>query len=177
MIATVTQIENIYWDLVSAYEQARVNEQSLAFAQQSLDIARKQLKLEAIPELDVTRAEAEVSRRDQDLTIARTNLQLQESLIKNALTKSLDDPVLEEMPVIPTDRLQDRTVEVKVVPILDLIQEALRRRAAVDLIVDASTAMQNPALAMPCCRRWTWLLPMEEPDWPAWITRCTRWEE
>ena len=32
VIATVTQIENIYWDLVSAYEQARVNEQSLAFA-------------------------------------------------------------------------------------------------------------------------------------------------
>jgi outer membrane protein TolC len=138
VIATVTQIENIYWDLVSAYEQARVNEQSLAFAQQSFDIAKKQLNLQAIPALDVTRAEAEVSRRDQDLTIARTNLQLQESLIKNALTKSLDDPVLEEMPVIPTDRLQDRTVEVKVVPILDLIQEALQARpelseSAIDL--------------------------------------------
>jgi len=138
VIATVTQIENIYWDLVSAYEQARVNEQSLAFAQQSLDIARKQLKLEAIPALDVTRAEAEVSRRDQDLTIARTNLQLQESLIKNALTKTLDDPVLEEMPVVPTDTLQDTTVEVKPVPILDLIQEALQTRpelseSAIDL--------------------------------------------
>jgi outer membrane protein TolC len=30
-IATITQIKNIYWDLVNAYEQARVNEQSLAF--------------------------------------------------------------------------------------------------------------------------------------------------
>jgi outer membrane protein TolC len=128
VIATVTQIENIYWDLVSAYEQSRVNEQSLAFAQQSLDIARKQLNLQAIPELDVTRAEAEVSRRDQDLTIARTNLQLQESLIKNALTKTLDDPVLEEMPVIPTDTLQDTKVQVAPVPILDLIQEALQAR-------------------------------------------------
>ncbi len=43
--------------------------------------------------MDVMRAEAEVSKRDQDLTVARTNLQLQESLMKNALTKSLDDPV------------------------------------------------------------------------------------
>ena len=68
VIATVTQIENIYWDLVSAYEQARVNEQSLAFAQQSLDNAQKQLKLESIPAMDVMRAEAEVSKRDQDLT-------------------------------------------------------------------------------------------------------------
>ena len=49
MIATVTQIENIYWDLVSAYEQARVNEQSLAFANQTLENAKKQLQLEAIP--------------------------------------------------------------------------------------------------------------------------------
>ncbi len=42
--------------------------------------------------MDVMRAEAEVSKRDQDLTVARTTLELQESLMKNALTKSLDDP-------------------------------------------------------------------------------------
>jgi outer membrane protein TolC len=105
-ITTVTQIENIYWDLVNAYRQAQVSEQSLAFAQQAFDNAQKQLKLESIPEMDVMRAEAEVSKRDQDLTVARTTLQLQESLIKNALTKSLDDPVLETLPVIPTDRLE-----------------------------------------------------------------------
>jgi outer membrane protein TolC len=106
VIATVTQIENIYWDLVSAYEQTQVNEKSSAFAQQTLDNARKQLQLESIPEMDVLRAEAEVSKRDQDLTVARTSLQLQETLIKNAVTKSLDDPVLEAMPVIPTDRME-----------------------------------------------------------------------
>ncbi|HEY4903149.1 MAG TPA: TolC family protein [Candidatus Sulfotelmatobacter sp.] len=106
VITTVTQIENIYWDLVNAYRQAQVSEQSLAFAQQAFDNAQKQLKLESIPEMDVMRAEAEVSKRDQDLTVARTTLQLQESLIKNALTKSLDDPVLETLPVIPTDRLE-----------------------------------------------------------------------
>ena len=103
---TITQIENIYWDLVNAYEQSQVTEQSLAFAQQSLDTAKKQLQLESIPSMDVMRAEGEVSKRDQDLTVARTTLQLQELLVKNALTKSLDDPVLEAMPVIPTDRLE-----------------------------------------------------------------------
>ena len=127
VIETVTQIENIYWDLVSAYEQSRVTEQSLAFAQQSLDMARKELALQAIPALDVTKADAEVSKRDQELTVARTNLQLQESLIKNALTKTLDDPVLEEMPVIPTDRMQRDSVT-KASPILDLIKEALEVR-------------------------------------------------
>src|SRR6516162_2055560 len=95
VVATVTQIANIYWDLVSAYEQERVTEQSFSFAQQSLANAQKQLQLEAVPAMDVMRAEAEVSRRDQDLLIAKTNLQLQESLMKNAVTKNLDDAVLE----------------------------------------------------------------------------------
>jgi outer membrane protein TolC len=127
VIATVTQIENIYWDLVSAYEQARVNEQSLAFANQTLENARKQLQLEAIPQMEVMKAEAEVSKRDQELTVARTNLQLQESLMKNALTRSLDDPALEEMPVVPTDRMQSTDTETSQ-PILDLIAEALKNR-------------------------------------------------
>jgi outer membrane protein TolC len=129
VIATVTQIENIYWDLVSAYEQARVNEQSLTFANQTFDNAKKQLQLESIPEMDVMKAEAEVSKRDQDLTVARTNLQLQESLMKNALTKNLDNPTLEEMPVVPTDRMQASISDADAsVPILDLIAEGLRSR-------------------------------------------------
>ncbi len=127
VIATITQIANIYWDLVSAYEAERVTEQSFAFAQQSLGNAQKQLQLQAIPEMDVMRAEAEVSRRDQDLTVARTNLQLQESLLKNALTKNLDDPVLESMPVVPTDRLEP-TDSGPARPLEDLINVALQDR-------------------------------------------------
>jgi outer membrane protein TolC len=127
VIATVTQIENIYWDLVSAYEQTQVNEQSFAFAQQTLENTRKQLQLQSVPAMDVMRAEAEVSRRDQDLTVARTNLQLQETLMKNAVTKSLDDPVLEAMPVIPTDQMQTVAIQ-SAQPIQDLIAEALRGR-------------------------------------------------
>jgi outer membrane protein TolC len=127
VIATVTQIENIYWDLVSAYEQTQVNEQSFAFAQQTLDNTKKQLQLQSVPAMDVMRAEAEVSKRDQDLTVARTSLQLQETLMKNAVTKSLDDPVLEAMKVIPTDRMQ--TVErLPSAPIADLISAALHSR-------------------------------------------------
>jgi len=127
VIATVTQIENIYWDLVSAYEQTQVNEQSSAFAQQTLENARKQLKLESIPEIDVMRAEAELSRRDQDLTVARTSLQLQETLMKNAVTKNLSDPLLEAMPVIPTDRMQPNQVQAAS-EIQELIAQALQHR-------------------------------------------------
>jgi outer membrane protein TolC len=127
VIATVTQIENIYWDLVSAYEQTQVNDQSYSFAQQTLDNARKQLQLQSIPEMDVLRAEAEVSKRAQELTVARTSLQLQQTLMKNAITKSLDDPTLEAMPVIPTDRIQTVAIETAE-PVQDLIKEAQHNR-------------------------------------------------
>jgi len=43
-----------------------------------------------------------VANCEQDLTIAKATLQFQELLIKNALTKNLDDPILKAMPVHPT---------------------------------------------------------------------------
>jgi len=148
VIATVTQIENIYWDLVNAYEQAEVNEKSLAFAQQSLENAKKQLQLESIPAMDMMRAEAEVSKRDQDLTVARTSLQLQELLIKNALTKSLDDPVLESVPVIPTDRLQS-TQAPATETVQDLIARALNDRPE---LVETDVDLVNRQLSRQAAR-------------------------
>jgi outer membrane protein TolC len=124
--STVTQIADIYWDLVAAYDDERVKESSLAFAQQTLESDRKQLELQAIPAMDVTKAEGEVATREQELTIAKTALQLQELLIKNALTKNLDDPTLEAMPVQPTER-----AGIEVAPTSgteDMIAQALKNR-------------------------------------------------
>jgi outer membrane protein TolC len=104
IVTTVTQIANMYWDLVAAYEDEGVKSRSLEFARQTLENGRKQLALQAIPAMDVMKDEAEEASREQDLTIAKTTLQFQELLIKNALTKNLDDPILEAMPVKPTDQ-------------------------------------------------------------------------
>jgi outer membrane protein TolC len=103
IVTTVTQIANMYWDLVAAYQDEQVKTQSLEFAQRTLDIGRKQLALQAIPAVEVMKDEGEVANCQQDLTIAKSTLQFQELLIKNALTKNLDDPILEAMPVHPTD--------------------------------------------------------------------------
>jgi len=54
--------------------------------------------------MEVMKDEAEVANREQDLTIAKSALQFQQLLIKNALTRNLDDPILEAMPVRPTDQ-------------------------------------------------------------------------
>ena len=108
VISTVTQIANIYWDLVAAYEDEQVKQASLDFANDTLTSARKQLDLQAIPALDVLKDEAEVANREQDLSIAKSQLQFQSLLIKNALTKNLDDPMLEAMPVRPLEATSHR---------------------------------------------------------------------
>lgn len=130
VITTVTQIANIYWDLVSAYEDEQVKSRSLDFANQTLTTARKELDLQAIPALDVLKDEGEVANREQDLTIARSQLQFQQLLIKNALTKNLDDPILESMPVRPTDvsTVSGDTASAAAAPTEDIIQQALKGR-------------------------------------------------
>lgn len=131
VITTVTQIANIYWDLVSAYEDEQVKSRSLDFANQTLATGRKQLELQAIPALDVLKDEGEVAAREQDLTIARSQLRFQELLIKNALTKNLDDPTFESLPVRPTDLstvARAATSATAAAPTEDVIQQALRNR-------------------------------------------------
>ena len=130
VIATVTQICNIYWDLVNAYEIEQVSERSVSFANETLDKSRKQLQLQAIPEMDVLKAEGDVATREQDLTVARTNLQLQELYMKNAITRTLDDPILEEMPVIPTDHVSTASVPTNE-SVQELIEAALKNRTEV----------------------------------------------
>jgi outer membrane protein TolC len=61
LIATVTQICDLYWDLVNAYDNEQVGERSVAFATETLDTSRKQLELQAIPEMDVLKAEGDLA--------------------------------------------------------------------------------------------------------------------
>ncbi len=137
VVTTVTQIANIYWDLVAAYEDEQVKQRSLDFANTTLDSARKQLELQAIPALDVTKDEAEVATREDDLTIAKSQLQFQSLLIKNALTKNLDDAILEAIPVRPSDLLTVDTNPANAIA-GDLVVHALATRielteSAIDL--------------------------------------------
>ncbi len=148
VIATVTQICDMYWDLVNAYDTEQVGERSVAFATETLNTARKQLALQAIPEMDVLKAEGEVATREQDLTVARTNLELQELLMKNAITRTLDDPVLEEMPVVPTDRISTQMQQISE-SVQDMIAAALEQRTELQ---ESSLDLQNRELSRKTAR-------------------------
>lgn len=148
VIATVTQICNLYWDLVSAYDNEQVEERSVAFATDTLNTSHKQLELQAIPEMDVLKAEGELAVRQQDLTVARTNLELQQLYMKNAITRTLDDPVLEEMAVVPTDHIANQIESISA-PVQDMIASALKNRTELQ---ESTLDLENRALSRKTAR-------------------------
>jgi outer membrane protein len=128
IITTVDQIENLYWDLVFAYENVRVQQEALAFAQRTLADTKKQLQFGTVPPIQVVSAQSTVSTDQQALILAQTNLELQQLLMKNALSRNLDDPTLAAADVIPTSTMQLPEQE-PVVPTQDLVSDALGHRA------------------------------------------------
>ena len=128
VITTVDQIENMYWDFVYAFENVRVQQESLTYAQKALDDAKRQAQVGTVPPIQVVSAQSTVATDQQNLIVAQNNLQLQQLLMKNALSRSIEDPVLAEADVIPTSIMQVPQEET-VIPIQDLINDALQHRA------------------------------------------------
>jgi outer membrane protein len=128
IITTVDQIENMYWDLVYAYENVRVQEEALTYAQKAMDDTKQQAQVGTVPPIQVVSAQSTVSTDQQNLILAQNNLELEKLLMKNALSRSIEDPVLAEADVIPTSTMLVPPVE-PVIPIQDLINQALDHRA------------------------------------------------
>ncbi|MGA8489606.1 MAG: TolC family protein, partial [Terriglobales bacterium] len=89
---------------------------------------RKQVQFGTLPPIQVVSAQSTVSTDQQAVILAQTNLELQELLMKNALSRTLEDPKLADADVIPTSTMQLPEQE-PVVPVQDLIGDALGHRA------------------------------------------------
>jgi outer membrane protein TolC len=142
VIATISQVENIYWDLVAAYQDSQNKERSLAYANETLSDDQKQLELKNIPAMQVMKDQSAVASAEGDLTVSKAALRLQELLIKNALTKAITDPVFAEMPVIPLD-LQGTPDPNAAEPIDQLIAQAEKNRPDVSEDQIAMQIAQN----------------------------------
>jgi len=128
VITTVDQIENIYWDLVFAYENVRVQQEALTYGQKALDDSKRQAQVGTVPPIQVVSSQSTVATDQQNLIVAQNNLQLEQLLMKNALSRSMEDPILAEADVIPTSTVQVPEQE-PVIPVQDMINDALQHRA------------------------------------------------
>ena len=127
VIATVSGVVRLYWDLASLNEDVRVRQEAVASAEQFLSDNRNQIETGTVAPVDVTRAEAELSRRRRDLAVAKSLVRRQEVVLKDFLTRSRLDAPLESAPIALTDHMAIPEYE-PVQPLDDLVAKALQAR-------------------------------------------------
>lgn len=135
LLFTVTQIENIYWSLVSAYEDELAKERALAQSTQLASDNRKQLEIGTLAPLDVVNSDSAVASDRQALVASKTNLEYQQLLMKQAIARNLNDPQLSAAPVIPTDRVSLERVPEEDTPIEDLVKQAYANNPQIEQAV------------------------------------------
>jgi outer membrane protein len=131
VITTVAQIVAAYWDLVSFGENVKVKEQALALSQRLYEDNKKQVEIGTLAPIEIVRAESEVATNQQALVNAQTQVLQQETLLKNALSRTgVASPSISEAHIIPTDRIRVPDMG-QIEPAQDLVARALENRPEV----------------------------------------------
>jgi len=126
ILYTVNQVETIYWGLVQDYEDVQAKQRALQQSNQLLADNKKQLEVGSMAPLDVVSAESSVATDQQALISAQSALNYQQQIIKQAITRNLNDPALSAALVIPTDRVSLEPLQEESQPIEALVQEAFQ---------------------------------------------------
>lgn len=128
VIATVKNVADLYWDLVSLNDNLKAKQRALEIAQKLYGDNRKRLTIGAIAPIDIVQAEAGVETSQLDLRQAQAQAQQQELILKSALTRTgVDSVTVMDARLIPTDAIQVPETEA-IQPIQDLVAEAFANR-------------------------------------------------
>ncbi len=125
ILYTINQIENIYWVLVSDYEDVQARQRALEQSTRLASDNRKQLQIGTLAPLDVLNADNQVSTDTQALITSQTSLEYQQLIMKQAISRNLSDPALSGAPVIPTDRVSLLEMPEERTPVEDLVQKGV----------------------------------------------------
>jgi outer membrane protein len=124
VITTLVAIQNLYWDLVTFNETARVKRDALAASQRLLENNKKQVEVGTMAPITVVQAEAEVASGRQALLVAETQLLQQETILKSALSRTgALNPIVANAHVIPTDAINIPEQEA-ITPVQDAMTQA-----------------------------------------------------
>jgi outer membrane protein TolC len=103
--------------------------------QQSTQLAadnRRQLAIGTLAPLDVLNADNGVASDTQNLITSQTALEYQQLIMKQAISRDLNDPALSAAPVIPTDRVSLIATPEERTPIEQLVQQAYANRPEIE---------------------------------------------
>ena len=135
LLFTINQVENIYWALVSAYENVQSAQRALDQSTQVASDNRKQLQIGTLAPLDVLNADNQVAQDKQTLITGQSNLEYQQLVMKQAIARNLNDPGLSQAPVIPTDRVSLVEMPEETAAVEDLVKQANQNRPEIEQAV------------------------------------------
>ena len=125
---TVAAVMSLYWDLVAFNDSIRVAREAVAAATRLWEDNKRQVEVGTMAPIEVTRAEAQIAAGEQQLTIAQTRVLQQETIIKNALSRTgVASPSIADAHIIPTDQIRIPDVE-PIAPIQDMTALAISSR-------------------------------------------------
>jgi outer membrane protein len=107
LMATVSGVVRLYWDLQSLNGDVRVREEAVASSDQFLRDSKNQKEAGTLADVDVARAQAELSRRQRDLAVARSLVRQQEEIVKDYITRGSVEGTLANVPIVATDPLPE----------------------------------------------------------------------
>ena len=105
LIATVYGVVRLYTDFVALYEDEKVKEETVRSAEKLLADTKAQVDEGTLAPVEATRANAQVFSTQQDLINARGLLEEEEAILKNVLTRSVDETIRGAR-LIPTSSLE-----------------------------------------------------------------------
>ena len=145
VIATVSGVIRLYYDLVSLTEDVKVKESTLAQAERLREDNSVAVQQGTLAPVELTRAEAQVAAARQDLANSRGFELQQELVLKTVLTKrGTADPAIRTARVIPTTPIEIPVHE-PVHLIGELMGEAMRFRPELH---EARLQIENSHIAL-----------------------------
>jgi hypothetical protein len=126
LLDLVASVLNLYWGMVSANDELRARQHALEFTQKFYEDTQKEIAAGAFPRVELPRAQAELTRRRQDVVIARQNAGLQAISMKAVLSRT-EDPALEAAEIIPLDQIQVPDAD-DLPPLRQLVTTAMAKR-------------------------------------------------
>ena len=132
VINTVTNVANLYYDLVTFNEALKVSQENLQLNTQLYEDNKRRAALGAIAEIDIIQAEADQKASQQDLVARESQVLRQEMILKSVLTRSgLDNSTIALARIVPTDHINVPANE-PIIPIQDLVAEAIAKRPEIE---------------------------------------------
>lgn len=106
VITSVAQLEDAYYNLAAFQLNVQVAQESLAAVKELLNQTKKEEEIGVLSRVDVETVESQAAASDRDLIVAQTNLQQQETTLKQLISKR-NDPDLDSAAIVLSDPLPE----------------------------------------------------------------------